>query len=231
MTSSRMSILCFLQTSIGKKLLMAATGLCLCAFLVVHLAGNLLLLVGDEAFNKYSYFLEENPLLVPAEIGLLLCFVLHIVSAIQVSIGNRRARPEGYAVSKDQGGPSKRSFASRTMMWSGLVILAFLIWHIKSFKYGEKSDVMYEGVVMDDLFKLVSETFQQPLFAGLYVAAMIVVGNHLRHAFASAFQTLGLNDKSFSCRLFLIGKLFAAVIAIGFAMLPLWFAFCSKCHS
>ena len=198
-----------LTSSIGKKLGMALTGLAIYGFLAGHLAGNLLLLSGDggEAFNAYSAFLMAHPLLIPTEIVLLAIFLLHIYFAIRVSVENRRARPEGYAAgSKAVGG---RSFASRTMLYSGIVILVFVVIHVYTFKYGDLN-----GGTLHDL---VRATFQQTGYMVWYVAAMVVLGFHLWHAFQSAFQTLSLKCQAIR----VAGLVLGLVIAGGFALIPI----------
>jgi succinate dehydrogenase / fumarate reductase cytochrome b subunit len=198
-----------LSSSIGKKLGMALTGLAIYGFLMGHLAGNLLLFKNDggEAFNAYSEFLINHPLLIPMEIGLVAIFVLHIVLAISVSRENRRARPDGYATkSKAVGG---RSFASYTMLYSGILILIFVLLHLYTFKYGDKAG--------GTLYDLVNATFQQTGYLVWYVFAMVVMGFHLWHAFQSAFQTLSLRSQTVRT----VGLLLGVVIAGGFAVIPL----------
>ena len=197
-------------SSIGKKLAMALTGLALYGFLLGHLGGNLLLLSKDgrAAFNAYSEFLTNHPLLVPVEVGLVGVFVLHIYFAITVSLENRRARPVGYRVSTSVG---DSSWASRTMIWTGLLILVFVILHIKTFKYGELGD--------GSLYDLVVTTFRDPGYAAWYVAAMLLLGFHLWHAFRSAFQTLGLYARP---TLRALSIVLCAAVSGGFAIIPAW---------
>ena len=170
----------FLSSPIGKKMGMALTGLILYGFLVGHLTGNLLLLKDDggRSFNAYSDFLINHPLLIPAEIFLVIVFALHLFLAISVTRDNRRARTVGYQTTQSVGG---RSFASHTMIYAGVVILVFLVLHLKTFKYGDKPSGLYD---------LVLATFQQTGYLIWYAVAMLVLGFHLWHAFHSAFQTL-----------------------------------------
>jgi len=199
--------------SVGKKFGMALTGLALYVFLAGHLAGNLLLLKkdGGAQFNAYSEYLLRHPLLVPVEIGLVAIFLLHVWLAISVSRDNRRARPQGYQVERASGG---RNLASRTMLYSGLLIFVFLIVHIVNFKYGDRG----EGTLYD----LVVGSFKTPLYAGGYVLAMILLGFHLWHSFQSAFQTLGI---ALSPRLRSASILVCLVLAGGFGVIPLWIFF------
>ncbi len=197
------------SSSIGKKLGMAVTGLLLFGFLLGHLSGNLLLLRGDggAAFNAYSDFLVQHPLLIPVEFILLGIFLLHVVLAISVARDNRRARPIGYRVSAAVGG---RSVASRTMIYSGLITLIFVVVHLKTFKYADHAG--------GSLYGLVTTTFGNEFYVGGYVVAMVLLGFHLWHAFQSAFQTMGLQAR-IKLRRFSIGL--CVLIAGGFAMIPL----------
>lgn len=200
-------------SSIAKKIGMALTGLLLYGFLVGHMSGNLLLLKGDggETFNAYSAFLTSHPLLIPIEIGLAAGFVLHVVLAIAVSRENARARPQGYAKLQSVG---SRTLASRTMIWSGLVILVFVILHLKTFKYGDLGG--------GTLYDLVISTFSDRLYVAWYAVAMLILGFHLWHALQSAFQSLGLSARQGLRR---IGMVFCFVIAGGFGLIPLWVFF------
>ena len=188
---------------------MAVTGLLLFGFLLGHLSGNLLLLRGDggAAFNAYSKFLVQNPLLVPVELVLIGIFLLHVFLAISVSRDNKRARGADYRVSASVGG---RSVASRTMIYSGLITLIFVIVHLKTFKYADHAG--------DSLYDLVVTTFKSELYVGGYTVAMVLLGFHLWHAFQSAFQTLGLHAR-LKLRRLSIGL--CVVIAGGFAAIPL----------
>ena len=204
-----MSLKAVFGSPIGKKLGMALTGVALYGFLVGHLAGNLLLLRGDggDAFNAYSAFLTSHPLIIPTELVLLAIFFAHIAFAVSVSRDNKRARPQGYRLRRSAG---KRSLASSTMLYSGLFILAFVVIHIKTFKYGD-----LDG---GTLYTLVVGTFEQPLYAIGYIAAMLVLGFHLWHAFQSAFQTLGFSTSN-KWRSLSSGLAF--VLAGGFGSIPL----------
>jgi succinate dehydrogenase / fumarate reductase cytochrome b subunit len=200
----------FLSSQIGKKIGMALTGLALYGFLVGHLAGNLLLVKedGGEAFNAYSKFLTGHPLIIPIELVLLAIFLIHIALAISVTRENRRARPIGYqARSQAVGG---RNWASRTMIYSGILIFVFVVLHIRAFKFGDLGT--------GTLFDLVVDTFNQTGPKVWYVVAMAVLGFHLWHAFQSAFQTLGLKSRIVRG----LGLALSLILAIGFGFLPLY---------
>ena len=198
----------FLSSPIGKKMGMALTGLILYGFLVGHLTGNLLLLKDDggRSFNAYSDFLINHPLLIPAELFLVVVFALHRFLAISVTRDNRRARTVGYQTTQSVGG---RSFASHTMIYSGVVILVFLVLHLKTFKYGEKPSGLYD---------LVLATFQQTGYLIWYAVAMLVLGFHLWHAFHSAFQTLSIRSDKIKS----LGLVLCLVLALGFGFLPVY---------
>src|SRR5438128_897156 len=124
------------SSSVGTKLLIGLTGLLLFAYLLLHLAGNLLVFAGAGTFNGYAHALISNPLVVPAEIGLAAIFVLHIYKAVTMWLRNRTARPVAYAQKSWAGHTSRKSLASTTMIWSGLVILLFVGVHLQQFKFG-----------------------------------------------------------------------------------------------
>ncbi len=213
-------------SSISKKVLMAATGLFLCTFLIVHLSGNLQLLIDDggRAFNEYTRFMTTNSLIRLTEIGLVLGFLGHIVFGLLVSRQNARARPQRYL-----GGyrsTALNSWFARTMKWSGLLILVFLVVHLKSFWYeyqfGPIETVVYDGEEYKNMYLVVQAAFAQWWYVLLYVISMIVLGLHLNHGFQSAFQSLGLNSSTYRPIFSRIGSIFAVVVSLGFALLPLY---------
>lgn len=208
------------SSTVGTKLLIALTGLAMVGFLVTHLAGNLLVFAGPATFNSYSHKLISNPLIIPAEIGLLGILILHVYKSVSNYVGNRRARPVGYEQKSWAGYPSRKSWASTTMIVSGVILLVFLILHLKTFKYGAwyiAQDQEYR-----DLYRLVVEVFSSPFYAVFYVISMVVVGMHLWHGFSSAFQSLGVDSPRQTPRLRQLGFLVAVVIAGGFMLIPLW---------
>ncbi|HWP99213.1 MAG TPA: succinate dehydrogenase cytochrome b subunit [Vicinamibacterales bacterium] len=212
----------FAASSVGTKILIALTGLALLLYLIVHLAGNLLVLAGPEVFNDYAHRLVSNPLIVPLEIGLLAVFLLHIYKTARMWIDNRRARPVAYQVKAWAGRTSRKTVASSTMIVSGVAILAFVILHVRQFRFG----TVYEGPGgVRDLYRLEVEIFQQPEWVVLYVASMALVGLHLRHGIASAFQSLGVGGSQTARRLLAGGLALAIALAAGFAFIPLWVYF------
>jgi succinate dehydrogenase / fumarate reductase, cytochrome b subunit len=212
------------SSSVGTKLLIGLTGLALFVYMVLHLAGNALIFLGAEAFNEYSHQLISNPLIVPIEIGLLLVFLLHIYKAGTMWMRNKAARPVGYAKKELAGHTSRKSLASSTMIASGILILIFVIVHVKQFKFGTFYLVKGSESVRD-LYRTEIEVFQQPLWVAFYVIATLLVGLHLRHGVASAFQSLGLDHPRYTRRLTTAGVVFALVIGVGLAIIPIWVHF------
>ncbi len=216
-----MSSLCKrLSSSVVKKQLMAITGLLLCGFLVSHLIGNCLIYLGAEAFNSYAHALITNPLIYIAEAGLLAIFLTHIGLAIRLTIENKKARPVSYYMKTPTGRGA--TFASATMPYTGMTILVFLVFHILHFKFGPVYTASYNGVEMRDLYKLLIEYFQNPFAVAWYVIAMLALGLHVSHGFASAFQSIGFNHPKYNCALKCLSKLYAVVITLGFAALPIY---------
>ena len=188
---------------------MALTGLVWYGFLAGHLLGNLQLLLPDGglAVDAYADLLHQAAtLVIPTEVILLLALGLHIYSATSLSREAAAARPIGYRSLQSVG---KRSLASRSMIWSGLLLAVFLVVHIVTFKYGERID--------GSLYRLVDSTFAQPLWAGFYLLVMAALGLHLWHALQSAFQTLGLSARPTLRRLSIA---LCILIAGGFALIP-----------
>jgi succinate dehydrogenase / fumarate reductase cytochrome b subunit len=207
-----------LSSSVGTKLLIALTGLALVLYLILHLVGNLLVFLGPESFNGYSHFLLSSPLIIPIEIGLAAIFVLHIFKTVKMYVDNRRARPTGYEMKRMAGHTSRKSIASSTMIWTGLVTLAFVVIHLKQFKFGELYEVGATGV--RDLYRLEMEIFAHPATVALYVVAMFLIGFHLRHGISSSLQSLGVDDPRHARRILAIGTVVAVVIAGGLGLIP-----------
>ena len=160
-----------LNSTVGKKYLMAMTGIALVGFLVAHLAGNLLLYLPDGSlFNQYAYGLEKlGPLLYVAELGLLGLFVVHILIGVGVTLANKAARPTAYAVSKSKGEPSKAGFSSGYMIVTGSVLGIFLVLHLIHFKFGESYTTFLEETQVRDLHRLVIEEFQRPELSLIHI--------------------------------------------------------------
>ena len=213
------SLLRFLSSSVGTKILVALTGLGFAAFLVMHLAANLLVLVDVHGYNEYSHKLITNPLIYIAEAGLVVLFLVHAFKAVMVTLRNREARGRGYAVKKRAGHTSRKSLASSTMIVSGVWLLAFLIVHVKAFRF---SPTYPWGDGGRDLFRQEMENLSNPFVAGFYVLSMIVVGSHLWHGISSALQSLGLDHPRWTPRVLMAGKVFSVAIAGAFIVIAVW---------
>ena len=209
------------SSSVGTKLLIGLTGLGLCAYMVLHLAGNALIFAGPEIFNEYSHTLTANPLLLPVEIGLLAIFLLHVYKAITNYVGNTAARPVRYLKKKGADHTSRKSVASSTMIWSGLVVFVFIIIHVWQFRFGTWYDTSGENPVRD-LARTELEVFSHPGWVAFYVIATLLVGLHLRHGISSSLQSIGLDHPVYTRRLTMWGIIFAILIGGGLASIPVW---------
>jgi len=215
-----------IYSSLGKKIFMGFSGLMLCGFIVVHLIGNLTLLLPDkDPFNKYANFLtnELGNFIYIAEFLLALIFLVHLVYGILVTVDNWKARPQGYAVVKDAKHTSKKSFASKTMIYTGIVLIIFLVWHLLHFKFSEMAIyTTADGKVIHDLYSVVYKFYGNIVNVILYVLVMALLGFHLSHGFWSAFQSIGLSGKRFTPIVYGVAGVFALLMAAGFILLPLW---------
>jgi succinate dehydrogenase / fumarate reductase cytochrome b subunit len=203
---------------------MGVTGLAWSLFVLSHMIGNLLLFAGSNAYNKYSHAIVSNPVIYVAEAGLVLTLLMHVVSGIRLTLENKAARPEKYAMATN--GAKAARFQSKWMAFHGLLLLAFIISHIITFKYGPGLSEGYvttiDGVEMRDIYKLVIEVFHNPGAVGWYVVAMVAVGLHLSHGFYSAFASLGVYHPKFSPCLSRFGFLYAVIVALGFMAPPVY---------
>ena len=214
----------FFSSTVGSKILIGLTGLLLFGFLISHLAGNLSLLAGPNAFNNYAYKLESlGPLLYLAEAALVAIFLLHIVKTLGMYRRNSAARPAGYQEKKWAGHTSRKSWSSTTMALTGLFILVFVVIHVRTFKFG--TWYVDPATGHRDLYRLVAEIYANPLYTGFYVVAMGLIGLHLNHGISSAAQSLGLSNQRIGRNLVLGGRVLAVLIAAGFAILPLYMYF------
>lgn len=211
-----------LNSSLGKKYIMSITGLFLIIFLVIHLFGNMFLYIGRDAFNAYVDTLGESAIhyvILVIEVVLFLGFFFHAFSGIKLTLENFNARPNRYAV---KPAVPQSTFSSRTMWVTASVIFIFLVVHLQNFWYAYKFGGISETTTMYDI---VTSTFQDPVYASLYLVACFLLGFHLWHGFQSAFQSLGLNHKKYRPIIVLLGRIYAIVVAGGFASLPVYFYF------
>lgn len=209
------------KTSIGKKAIMGVTGLLLVLFVLGHMTGNLLIFAGRDAINEYARFLHtagHGALLWVARIGLLAVFTAHMVLAIQLRIENRRARPVRYVVEDTM----QASWASRNMLLTGLVIFAFLLYHLAHFTLGKTDPDTFKAAFdprgpekLEDVYQMVVRGFQQPIVAFLYILAQLALCVHLWHGGGSWFQSLGLNRGKLRDASRLLGPVIALVVLAG----------------
>ncbi len=215
------------SSTLGRKLIMALTGLFLILFLVVHLLGNLQLMKADggKAFNLYAHFMTSNPLIITVSVVNFAFIAFHIIWAAILTRRNRKARgPVGYAVNKNSS-----TLTSRNMGVLGTLVLVFLIIHLRSFWYethfGNIPLVDYDGQQVKHLYAVVDAAYTQVWFVVLYVVSMAVIGFHLYHGFGSAFQTLGLNHVKYNPIIRFIGVAFAIIVPALFALIPIYMYF------
>jgi succinate dehydrogenase / fumarate reductase cytochrome b subunit len=214
------------NSSLGKKYIMAVTGFALFFFVLGHLVGNLQIFLGPEAINRYGHFLQSNPEIIwPARIGLLICVGLHIWSAIKISAENKAARPQSYAVYK----PVASSYASRTMLMSGLIILAFIIYHLLHYTVmlqaingtGHSFVPLEDPEKRHDIFKMMVMGFSVPWVSLFYIIAMALLCLHLSHGVSSMFQSIGWKNAAYRGFLDKLAYWLAALIFIGYASIPI----------
>jgi succinate dehydrogenase / fumarate reductase cytochrome b subunit len=200
------------SSSIGKKSLMAVTGLSFCGFLAVHLFGNIFLYVGRESFNSYVDHLHGLGVLVNlAEAGLILFLAVHVTLAVLLYFQNLAARPVRYALKRRAGG---RTWASQLMPYTGLYILSFVVIHLVTFKFADHTQ--------RTVYDIVQAAFHDPGYLAFYALSMIVVGFHVSHGVWSGFQTLGLSHPRYMPAIEKGGLLYSVLLGVGFGLIPLY---------
>ena len=211
----------FINSSIGKKIMMATTGLLLCGFLISHLAGNLLLFVGEEAFNNYVFGLKEFGILIRiAEVGLAGLFLAHIANGIRLTLENRQAKGEGNELNDTA---ANTTLFSRTMPYTGGLVLIFFIIHLFNFWFRfnvQETGMSYYQIVLSSEYGFGSQTL-----SSFYIICMVMLALHLRHGFQSAFQTMGLKNNKYAVLIEGVGVFFWLIIPLGFASMPFYFGF------
>lgn len=207
-------------SSLGKKYIMAITGFLLFLFVIVHMAGNLQVFLGQEPMNAYAHLLKSKPgLLWTARIGLIVIAILHIVSAVQLAAENRAARPNSYA----EGKPIA-SFASRTILVSGLIVLAFIVYHLMHFTFGVTNPDFLELRDLNgqhDVYRMVINGFTNPYVSVFYIISMGLLCLHLSHGVSSMFQSLGIRRKSTVAAFNRFAQISALLIFIGNCSIPI----------
>ena len=199
------------QSSLGRKYVMGVTGIALFVFVIAHMIGNLQIYLGPEAINAYAESLKGmQALLWIMRVGLLAIVILHIVSAFQLAAVNRKARPAKYA----RGKPPAASYASRTILVSGIIILAFIAFHLSHFTVGLVDPNLLQlrdHLGRHDVYSMMIQGFSNPVVSVFYIVAMGLLCLHLSHGVSSAFQSLGLRSSK-TLRLFHRAALVSAVI-------------------
>jgi succinate dehydrogenase / fumarate reductase cytochrome b subunit len=197
-------------TSIGRKAVMAITGLMLGGFMLFHLGENLLLFKGEVAYNNWVDFLLSNPLLPLIELGLLAVFLAHIIAGTWVRLEDWLNAPSGYEARNWQGG---RTIGSATMLYTAILILAYLAYHMLTFRFVDHSIGFYQ---------MVTSAFRKPMFVAIYVGGAVALVLHLSHGLQSAFQTLGVNHPKYTPLIKIAGWL-VAITMVGFALISVYF--------
>ena len=209
------------RSSLGKKYVMAITGFGLWVFVIVHMLGNLQIFLGPEKINAYAALLKGAPaILWSARIGLLFIATLHVVAATQLVLANRRARPIRYEFKK----PVASTFANRTMWISGLIILAFILFHLAHFTFGWVNPQflrLEDAAGRHDVYRMMVAGFSNPLVSILYIISMGLLLSHLSHGVSSLFQSLGLRSKKTFGFFDKLAKISALALFIGNSLIPL----------
>jgi succinate dehydrogenase cytochrome b subunit len=205
----------FWRSSVGKKVVMAITGLIMLLYLITHVLANLLVFQGPTRINAYSAFLHgTGGALWAARLVLLAALVLHVIAAVQLAGRRQEARPIGYAAGRE---PQVSTFAARTIRWGGALILAFLIYHILHFTIGSAHPDFVEG----DPYHNVTTGFRNPIVVIVYLVAMAAVGLHLYHGVWSSGRSLGISPPSPTPLRRTVAVVLALMIWLGFTVIPI----------
>lgn len=209
------------RSSIGRKFLMALTGLMLIGFVIAHLLGNLQVFAGQEALNSYAHLLKSNPkLLWGARGGLILAFIIHVVTALQLRAANAAARPVPYAYNNTV----QATLASRTMALSGVIILFYVIGHLLHFTLGiilPQYASLVDSQGRHDVYSMLVHGFQVRPVAIAYIFCLALLWSHLSHGISSVFQTLGFNHPRYTACVKRLGPGLSALIILGYISIPL----------
>jgi succinate dehydrogenase / fumarate reductase, cytochrome b subunit len=216
-------------SSLGKKYLMAGSGAAMLLFVIGHLAGNLQIFLGSEAINRYGHFLQTNvELLWPVRIALLVIIALHIWSATKLTLENRAARPQAY----EQWQPTAATYASRTMMMSGIIVAIFIIYHLLHYTVMVKAvnltgqdfhsftEVLKNHEERHDIYRMMVTGFQQPIVSIFYLVGVGLLCLHLSHGISAMFQSMGWKKRSYGPCLDRAAKWAAVLIFLGYSSIP-----------
>lgn len=220
--SSSMWPIRFYSTAVGKKWVMAITGIMLMGFVFAHMVGNLKMYLGAEHLDEYAHFLRTllHPLM-PDEVmlwimrlGLMGALLLHLHAAITLTQMNRRARTVSYQSKRDY---IAANFASRTMRWSGVIVLCFIVFHLVDLTIGKGGATFTYG----EVYANVDASLSRPLVAGFYIVANLLLGIHLYHGAWSIFQSLGVNNPRYNVARRRFAQAFAATVVVGNVSFPI----------
>ncbi|HUK82159.1 MAG TPA: succinate dehydrogenase cytochrome b subunit [Verrucomicrobiae bacterium] len=212
------------HSTLGKKILVAVTGAGLFVFIVGHLLGNLQIFLGPEVINRYGHFLQTTPeILWPARIGLLIFVGIHIWTSVALTVENRAARAVRYEVKR----VVDASIASRTMIWSGLLIAAYVVYHLLQFTlmttdpgYRTLEYTLVDGVKCHDVYRMMVLGFSNGWVSAAYIVAMGLLCTHLGHGVGAMFQSLGLKNEAWIARINGFSIIVAVLIFAGYASIP-----------
>lgn len=224
-----------MKTSIARKFVMGLTGFFLITFITIHLLVNSFSLISPELFNQGSHFMATNPLIQVMQYALAAGFLIHIIMGIMLTIQNKAARGKSYA---KNNAAANSSISSRSMIVTGMLVVLFIILHMKDFfaevKFGNIGhvDITSHGIttIVQDDFSLMHTIFSMPLYTAIYVIAFIALGIHLNHGFQSAFQSLGCNHSRYNKLIKNAGTAFSVLITIGFSTIALTHYIASLSH-
>lgn len=207
-------IFTFIKSSLGRKILMSMTGFFLIFFLIFHLTINLFIFSGEKNFNKITHFIENNYLISMLQYILALGFIIHIIIGILLHIQNKNARGKiDYYINKWS---ANSSFNSRTMIYTGIMILCFLIIHLYNFLI----PIKIKNIINN--YELITNLFKNPIYIFIYILSFIILTIHLSHGFKSAFQSLGILNKRYSILIRNLGIIYYCLIFFGFSIIVIW---------
>jgi succinate dehydrogenase / fumarate reductase cytochrome b subunit len=213
-------VLRLIKSSLGKKFLMAVSGIALFLFAIGHMAGNLQVFLGPDALNRYGHFLQTTPeILWPARLGLIVAVLVHLGTAAALTIENQRARAKDYEVKEVVAA----SYASRTMVFSGLIVFAFVVYHLLHFTV-QSIDPSYRQLHDEahrhDVYRMVVTGFSNAWVAGFYIVAVGLLCFHLSHGISAMLQSLGIKNEVNACAIDCGAKIIALALFLGYAAVP-----------
>jgi succinate dehydrogenase / fumarate reductase cytochrome b subunit len=226
-----MALFDYLKSTILSKIVMAVTGVLLVLYIIAHTLGNLQIYVGQETFNAYAAFLQGlGELLWAFRIILFLALVFHIITSVYLKLLNNSTKPTKYQVKKYL----EAKLTSRTMIWTGIMIFAFLVYHIMHFTLGVADPEIYghidrygpeEMFTRHDAYLMVIQGFQKPIVSIVYIVGVILLGFHLSHAIQSMFQTLGINHPKYNGFIRGLGPWLSTIIVLALISIPITIMF------